>query len=176
MDVQAFVHEAARIPERTVSKWSIPKFSKVIGFYFTSEPYHSAGEYRILNRPVVNEKDLGVFAKAAGALNAEQVNRLLHAVVTPDEVDFLGACYDPHHVFVFYSDQDAPVAAIEVCFGCKQIDTAPVFKEDDFILIYDFLALAHLAWELGIWDGSESDFREYCQDIISNRLARASTK
>jgi len=77
------------------------------------------------------------------------------------------ACYDPHHVFLFYSGEGTIVAAVEVCFSCTGICTMPGISEARWYR-HDFAALARLTDELGLWQESRT-VNEWEKAILSNR-------
>lgn len=58
-------------------------------------------------------------------------------------------CYQPHHVFVFYSKTEKPVACLEVCFTCNAAKLRPSADPADVKLYrYDQNALAKMVAEL----------------------------
>lgn len=58
-------------------------------------------------------------------------------------------CYEPHHVFVFYSKAAEPVACLEVCFTCNAAKFRPgVDPENATLYRYDQNALAKMVGEL----------------------------
>ncbi len=71
------------------------------------------------------------------------------------KVTYPAACYDPHHIFVFYSGDGKAVAAVEVCFGCTRVSALPELTEPMWYR-HDFSALAHLSDELGLWFGTRT--------------------
>ena len=79
-------------------------------------------------------------------LTHETVGYLLDATFHSKTRFGLTACYNPHHIFVFYSNE-TPVAAIEICFSCDNVSTWPD-KNTDFH--YDLAALAKLSVSLGL--------------------------
>lgn len=85
-------------------------------------------------------------------LTQNQADRLLGAVRTPKESFPEAMCYEPHHVFVLFSEKYEPVAAIEVCFTCNGIRTWPDTEVPRINLgfLCDLPTLARLADELGL--------------------------
>jgi hypothetical protein len=58
-------------------------------------------------------------------------------------------CYEPHHVFVFYSKAEKPVACLEVCFTCNAAKLRPSADPENATLYrYDQNALAKMVGEL----------------------------
>lgn len=99
-------------------------------------------------------------------LTAIQASKLL-SVVNGKAVIAPAACYDPHHIFLFYSREGSVVAAVEVCFSCTGISTMPGISEKRWYR-HDFVALARLTDELGLWRESRT-VNEWEKVILSNR-------
>ena len=77
-----------------------------------------------------------------------QLARLIAAANLPKAKVALGCIFDPHHAFVFYDANHAPVTDIRVCFNCGQwsiADASPVTMPDGA-----FSVLASLCTELGL--------------------------
>jgi hypothetical protein len=55
--------------------------------------------------------------------------------------------FDPHHAFIFYNSGGTPVATIEVCTICEDIQFSPDHKSS---CQYDFKTLDALIKELGL--------------------------
>lgn len=54
-------------------------------------------------------------------LSKADSNQLLKALSFDDKKNIVMACYDPHHIFVFYDYEGRPVSAVEICLTCGQI-------------------------------------------------------
>jgi hypothetical protein len=82
-------------------------------------------------------------------LSPEQIRKLTIAI-NAKQATSPAACYDPHHIFVFYSDTGVIVAAVEFCFSCTGVSASPDIAEPRWYR-HDFIALAKLTEELGLW-------------------------
>lgn len=58
-------------------------------------------------------------------LTEDQQVRLIEAVYADHPVTSAAACYDPHHLFVFYDADGQVHQAIEICFACLNLHTKP---------------------------------------------------
>jgi len=138
------------IPAKSVNGWPGMPYSRVIGYSFDN-PHSKDDVFTLLRDDKLNEAQLKEFKTKEAPLNAAQVERLLNAAFS-SKIRILGAaCYEPHHVFVFYDRDAKPVAAIEICFHCDKLVSLP---EKDTDWHHDFAALARLSWELGLGLGS----------------------
>jgi hypothetical protein len=54
------------------------------------------------------------------SLDETQVAQLLQLANAPKSRWAIGCIFEPHHAFVFYADNGAPAADIQVCFGCGE--------------------------------------------------------
>jgi hypothetical protein len=98
----------------------------------------------------VDIEQLETLAVKSAELNKDQVAVLLKATFSRTHRAGTAACYDPHHIFIFYSKDERVVGAIEVCFSCTGISTFPDTPKS-YWYRHNFVALAHLADELGLW-------------------------
>lgn len=113
------------------------------------------------------------------SLDEAQVAQLLHLVNAPKSRWALGCIFDPHHAFVFYDDTGAPVADIQVCFGCGEWSLS---GGDSITLptgVYSKLAKLCSDLQLGGCPVAEDEenayFSSYRQWVKSGALARPST-
>lgn len=101
-------------------------------------------------------------------LEEGDVDLLLNAVFNSKLRFGLTACYNPHHVFVFFKD-DRPIAAIEICFSCDNIGFSPE-KDTDFH--FDLEVLARLSVKLGLGLGptkrSIDDYVRHVRDRLKD--------
>ena len=127
---------------------------------------HSGG----LNQVLLNELKV-----EEAVLTAEQVDRLNAAVYGEHPSISAAACYDPHHIFVFYDDHEKVVSSIEICFSCLNIHTFPGLEENQW-RHHDFRSLARLCDEIGIGIGSQTaeDLIEFWDE--SDRLGSETKK
>lgn len=73
----------------------------------------------------VNDELLRSKAIGKKRLAAETARRVVGAALDRKARHPVRECYEPHHVFVFYSAENEPAAAVEVCLTCKRIRVAP---------------------------------------------------
>ncbi len=103
-------------------KWPGVPYKKVVGYEFD--------DAKTLDGSLIGEggfldRELARCVQKQAGLGQKQVNQLVGAVTAPKRWDGAMTCYFPHHVFVFYSEENVPVAAIEVCFGCREVAAWP---------------------------------------------------
>ncbi len=82
-------------------------------------------------------------------LTIDQRDRLVAAVYGEHPVTSAAACYDPHHIFVFYDENGQIINLVEICFGCLNVHTYPELEETQWRR-HDFRSLARLCDEIGI--------------------------
>lgn len=71
-------------------------------------------------------------------------------------------CYEPHHLFVFYSYFGKPVACIEVCLTCNHVKTQLDPKEEPrYRGNADLTALARILSDAGLPLNPYQSFEEY---------------
>ena len=74
-------------------------------------------------------------------------------------------CYEPHHIFVFYSHSGAPVACIEVCLSCNRVEQSPKVKWtrslDGAYETADLLSLARVFSDAGLPLNPYKSLREF---------------
>lgn len=126
--------------------WKCGSEMKVRGYRFRSN-----GELTLLNEQGVNLKALGQVKAAQAELNPADVVTLLNSVFSTGDPQPIYACYNPHHIFVFYDKEGKATRAIEVCFECRAIDARPGIPENRQ-RIHDLAGLAKLCKKLGLWD------------------------
>lgn len=96
--------------------------------------------------------DLGLLQrlkKKEAVLDQTQIKKLETAVYGNHPVFQSAACYDPHHIFVYYDSNGHVGKAIEVCFGCTKIIAHPEISSEQSSK-HDFISLARLCDEIGI--------------------------
>ncbi|WP_345738679.1 hypothetical protein [Prosthecobacter algae] len=121
------------------------------GSYSADLLYHKSGsdQYRLHHTKLVE------LARASKDLTVQQTNRLLKATFNSEGHTGFGACYQPHHLFVFYAPDGSVSQAIEICFECRMITVAPV-PSGGHQPRANLKELAVLCSELGLWSASES--------------------
>ena len=152
-------HSSLKAENEFFSKWPDAKFTHVIGFLYNN-PYEP-GSGLIQNGRLLSDL-LEKHKSTQTQLSGEQVSRLVTAAFFSDSKHPHSACYEPHHIFVFF-DAEKPVAAIEVCFECLNIHSWPYFQA---AFPPDFFALARLSGELKLGVGPSGESVEhYLQDL-----------
>lgn len=139
-----------RAYERVVS-WPQRPYAEVTGYSFKGP--EMAG---VLTKNGIDVERLRQFTVVKASLSQTQSDQLLGAIRMPKETFPEMMCYEPHHVFVFCSENNEAVAAIEVCFTCNSIRTWP---DAGMVrlrsgLRCDLPTLARLANELGLGLGA----------------------
>lgn len=86
---------------------------------------------------------------AEATLTPDQVSRFVDAVYGSHEKTDPAACYEPHHIFLFYDKDDILINVVEICFGCTNLHASPEIKESQ-VWRHDFRELARICDEVGI--------------------------
>lgn len=96
--------------------------------------------------------------QAEATLTAEQVSRLVDAIYGTHDHTGPAACYDPHHIFLFYDTTDVLINVVEVCFGCTNLHAQPQIEESQWGN-HDFRGLARICDEIriGMSSGTAED-------------------
>ncbi len=103
----------------------------------------------------INFEQLDELKRKQATLSNTQVGKLVSAVHNAENKTSPAACYDPHHIFLFYDDAEQVTKVIEICFSCTKIRTQPELTEDQWYR-HDFRALARLCEEIGIGLGAQT--------------------
>jgi len=64
---------------------------------------------------------LSKLKKKEAELTENQVETLVEAVFGSHKETSSAACYDPHHIFLFFNDSDKLIQVVEVCFSCTNL-------------------------------------------------------
>ena len=143
-------------PRANKATWPNTQYAKVIGYRFKlpSDDAKDSGPvpsgFSLLNKSGVDTKQLAELTVKSVELTKQQIADLLRATFNPTHRVNPAACYDPHHIFIFYSDDGTALSAIEVCFSCTGIATTPDTPKSKWYR-HDFVALARLTDALGLW-------------------------
>ena len=160
-----FVFGADSTPKpitKNVETWTPPKYATVVGYRHDFDS--GDGHFSLIKEGQLDTDRLAQITTGSATLTPEQVTKLTSALYTEQRYGFV-ACYDPHHLFVFYSDSGAVVAAIEICFKCRGLAAFPRMPES-FSRHHDLIALARLVDSLGLWQGKKP-----CAEWISEHEA-----
>ncbi len=135
--------------------WTPPKFAKVVGYRFEIPPEQDGdGHFSLIRHGKIEADQLSWIQRGSAELTGDQTARLTGALVSKDRYGPV-ACYLPHHIFVFYAGDGLPVAAIEVCFMCRAVQTFPD-RPQALGCYQDLVCLAKLTNELGLWQDKET--------------------
>jgi hypothetical protein len=132
-----------------------PQGARVVGFRFvlpgedTPDMVRESGFSLIDRSGELNQGMLDELKVKESILTVEQVEQLNDAIYGEHPKTSSAACYDPHHIFVFYDEDDQIVNSIEICFSCLNINTSPELQETQWSK-HDFRSLARLCDEIGI--------------------------
>ena len=128
--------------------WPPTPYTKVVGYQFKIPKLPDD----LLIDGALDVERLKRHMTKSAELDNEQVSQLLGAVLEPQNAVGPAFCFSPHHIFVFYGVDQAPVAAIEICFGCMNLRAWPHAASSSGG--YDFETPANLAVDLGLGLGS----------------------
>lgn len=140
------------------SGWAIPEHAKVVCYRFTT-PDDVESSFTLLKSHRLDGSLLARQQVGSAELNIFQTRRLAEALISP-RVHRPAACYDPHHIFVFYRGDGSVSGAAEICFGCTSVSTLPEMTEPQWYR-QDFAALARLVKELGLWPADFDSVAEW---------------
>lgn len=143
--------------------WPPRGYSKVVGYrydfpkidYCADLLYPENSDWKEFR---LNHAKLARLARVSRELGTIHIERLLKATFATKGDTGAGACYQPHHIFVFYGSDGVATQAIEVCFACRNIIVAP--EPADGTPSASLRELATLCSDLGLWftDESLSDY------------------
>lgn len=168
---QEEVEAPAAIKESDISIASL-KASKVIVYRFSQR---GDEDPKVLIEPAsmitgegsLDLQSLKTLKRAEATLTPEQVGRLVDAVYGSNEKTESAACYEPHHIFLFYDNSDALINVVEVCFECTNLSAYPELEKPQWWR-HDFRALARICDEAGVGMTAGS-----AEDLIQLRDERA---
>jgi hypothetical protein len=83
----------------------------------------------IHHRQIVDVAALSTRTVKSGGLKRETAEGVFRAATLGSKRHPIMECYTPHHIFVFYSHEGQPVAAIEACFTCNRVVMKPEIRE-----------------------------------------------
>ncbi len=149
-------HEASLPLEH---KWPPQAPFKVVAYRFVNPLGPGDGNFTLIKDSGVDLEKLKSMTVASAELNAKQAARLVDFIIGKHPKVSSAACYDPHHIFVFYNARGEVENAVEICFGCTSVITLPDVGEKQWYH-YDFRGLARLCEEAGIGmqRGTAADF------------------
>ncbi len=112
----------------------------------------------INDRNIVDVAALSTRLVKSGVLKHDAAEGVLRSTTNGSKLHPIMDCYDPHHLFVFYSYEGHPVAAIEVCFSCNRVKMTPEIRANGScgagtfgtFETADLAKLAKIATEVGL--------------------------
>jgi hypothetical protein len=156
---RAQIEQAGEVPALRVNGWPGADYTRVIGYSFS----HQGEPTSLMRDGKLRQDRLQEWKTKEMPLNAEQVKRLVNATFASKIRSAPAACYSPHLIYVFYDRNLEPVAAIEICFSCDNLNFTP-YKDVGYH--HDLAALARLSAELGIaFDSSGMPLDRYLQRL-----------
>ena len=147
------VLEGEHPSKKSADRWTPPNLAKVVGYRFKLPSDGLEGPvksgFTLMKNDGLDTKQLESLQTNSAELTRAQVQQLT-AALSSGKLTYPAACYDPHHIFVFYDAQGKPTGAIEVCFACTGVSSDPPLGKS---LWYrqDFIRLARLVDALGLW-------------------------
>ena len=136
----------------SVKHWPYVEYARVVGYYFVDGRPRDTLSVMKNGGDGLDEEELRKWKQQEKTLTASQTTRFLQASFESKFRFSQAACYDPHHVFVFYNAQGKVVAACEVCLSCKAFIEWPANESvvHEHSRPVDYLVLAKLCSELGL--------------------------
>lgn len=105
-----------------VRGWPDKEYDQVIGYRFTD--LDDAWSLLNAGSGELNERLLNKVKRKQFVLSQGHVEQLFKAIGSTDPKERGFNCYNPHHIFVFYSNE-VPVGAFEICFECSHARAWP---------------------------------------------------
>ena len=137
------------------------KVAKVVAYRFASPGEGGVQEPTTLFTPEgqLDKEALTNLKRSEAVLTPGQVGRLVEAVYGDHGKTPPAACYDPHHIFLFYDADGELINAVEVCFSCTNLVAQPEIEESQWFR-HDYRELARIGDESGIGmsSGKAEDF------------------
>lgn len=156
------------------SAWTPPKYARAVAYRYRIPGEGSSDGpeigFTMLRKNLLNEDLLKRQTVKSVELKPGQVEKLTEAV-NAKERGTAYACYNPHHIFVFYSDKGAVVAAVEICFECLGLSALPDIAEPRWHR-HDYHALAMLVDEVGLWPETAFPVKDWIE-MLNKREAEA---
>ena len=140
--------------------WPEKPYDTVIGYQFAN-PWGIGG--LLPEKGTIELDDLRWLQARSVKLEKPHVDFLLKNTFASENKSPTAACYEPHHVFVFYA-KGVAVAAVELCFLCNQAYCWPDAKTAKTV---NFPALRHLCTLLKLGTKEPED----SETIIKNYMA-----
>jgi hypothetical protein len=127
-----------------IRTWEGRVFDRVVGYRFADSP-----EWRSVLRMDLHQLDMAYLQKMKrneAVLSEAQIDQLMDAIFGPHPPPNLAICYEPHHIFIFFAN-DQPVGAFEFCLQCGQYRAWP---DKTLHINESYQKLAALSRQLGL--------------------------
>ena len=141
--------------------WPGKPYDKVVGYHFTN-PWGIGG--LLSDQGDFNLDDVKWLQANHAELKKEQVSFLLENTFQSKNEEPTASCYQPHHVFVFYSGETA-VGMIEVCFKCN---SSACWPAADTMSHINFPQLEKLCGELKLEMNQPKNSKEIMQKYMAD--------
>jgi hypothetical protein len=100
---------------------------------------------------IIDSAALSVRVVKSSVLKRDVSDKAIHCALRGEKHHPVMDCYEPHHIFVFYSNGGKPVAAIEACFTCNRVKTSPMNRVvGGGLETADLAGLAKIASDAGL--------------------------
>jgi len=132
----------------------------------------------INDRNIVDVAALSTRIVKSGVLTNEAAVEVIRGSTQGTKRHPVMACYEPHHIFVFFDYDGDPVAAIEVCFSCNRVKMTPEIRVGGRAFgsfeTADLAGLAKIATEAGLTLKPFASHDAYVQrlDLLSKRVTK----
>ncbi|MEZ0275043.1 MAG: hypothetical protein ACAH88_09070 [Roseimicrobium sp.] len=123
-------------------------------------------EFSFLSGRKVDLTRLEELAVKKVELTPTQIDTLIQALYGKNKKMSPAACYEPHHLFLFYDVSGGLINTVELCFSCTSVSAFPGIPEKQWYR-HDFRKLAKLCEECGI--GLELKSAEEYSQILDAR-------
>jgi hypothetical protein len=125
-------------------KWNGKEFDRVVGYQFKDLPGVVPIAANDLGK--LDMESLQKVKLKEAVLSDSQVEELFQAIFSTASSLPVFNCYDPHHIFIFYTGEK-PIGAFEVCFICHGTRTWP---KANMKITESYPMLRKLCSELGL--------------------------
>ncbi len=140
-------------------EWPAKKYDLVVGYQFVNPGGMETPFFGIHGELLTGF--LKKLKRKEIILNSAQTEQLLEAIFSSDDPNTqVSKCYDPHHIFIFYS-AGQEVGAFEVCFRC---DASKWWPHPQDTVNESYPKLRALCMELGLGIDAPPD-----QETINRR-------
>lgn len=137
------------LPAAGIRRWEGRTFDRVVGFRFLGLQFVGLPGARNVVRADSKPLDMAglrLAKRQEAVLSESETDQLMDAILGDHPVVDRAMCYEPHHIFIFFS-KDRPIGAFEICFQCQQSTAWP---RRDLHVTESYAKLATLCKKLGL--------------------------